>query len=199
MGLKEGTEAFEMFILVMIMVAVVFAIVFVERAQRRLPVRHAKRVVGNKQYGGQSTHLPLKVNTAGVIPPIFASSILMFPATIASMFEAEWLQSVQNALQPGGWQYETVFAAMIIFFAYFYTAVQFNPVDVADNMKKFGGFIPGVRPGRATAEYIDYVLSRITGGALYLALVCVCPVIIQVVSTKFPSTSEERACSSSSA
>ena len=189
MGLKEGTyKPFEMFILVVVMVGVVFAIVFVERAQRRLPVQYAKRIVGNKQYGGQATHLPLKVNTAGVIPPIFASSILMFPATIASMFEAEWLQSVQAALQPGGWQYETIFMAMIIFFAYFYTAVQFNPVDVADNMKKFGGFIPGVRPGRATAEYIDFVLSRITfGGALYLAAVCVCPVIIQkLVSNQVP-------------
>lgn len=189
LGLREGTyKPLEMLVLVLLMVATIAAIVFIERGQRRIPVQYAKRVVGDKQYGGQATHLPLKVNTSGVIPPIFASSILMFPATIASMFEAGWLQKLQTALQPGGWPYETLFVLLIIFFAYFYTAVQFNPVEVADNLKKFGGFIPGVRPGRATAEYIDFVLSRVTfGGAVYLAVVCVLPVLIQqAVSNQVP-------------
>jgi preprotein translocase subunit SecY len=188
-GVREGTyRPLEMIILGAVMIFVIFAIVFVERGQRRIPVQYAKRVVGNKQYGGQATHLPLKVNTSGVIPPIFASSILMFPATIASLFEGEWLQRLQASLLPGGWQYDTLFVLLIIFFAFFYTAVQFNPVDVADNMKKFGGFIPGVRPGRATAEYIDHVLSRITaGGAIYLSAVCILPTLInQVMSNQVP-------------
>jgi preprotein translocase subunit SecY len=120
------------------------------------------------------------VNTSGVIPPIFASSILMFPATAASLIDAEWMQTVQNALLPGTWQYQTIFVGMIVFFAFFYTAMTFNPVDVADNLKKFGGFVPGIRPGKATADYIDHVLTRVTGaGAVYLAVVCAMPVLIQ--------------------
>ncbi len=170
----------EIFILVVVMIAVIAAIVFIERGQRRIPVQYAKRVVGDQQYGGQATHLPLKVNTAGVIPPIFASSILLFPATAASLVNAPWMESVKAFLLPGTWGYNVVFVSLIIFFAFFYTAMTFNPVDVADNLKKFGGFVPGIRPGRATAEYIDHVLTRVTfSGAIYLALVCILPTMIQ--------------------
>lgn len=186
MGIKAGTYSIpEIATLGVVILVVIFAIVFIERGQRRLPVQYAKRVVGNKQYGGQSTHLPLKVNTSGVIPPIFASSLLMFPATLASLFDdAAWAQSLQQALLPGSWQYMSIFVGLILFFAFFYTAMVFNPVDVADNLKKFGGFVPGVRPGRETAEYIDHVLSRVTfAGAIYLALVCVMPTLIQSITS----------------
>jgi preprotein translocase subunit SecY len=180
-GTGEITPFF-MVLVVAFMVAVVGAIVFVERGQRRIPVQYAKRVIGRRMYGGQSTHLPLKVNTAGVIPPIFASSIIMFPATIANFMnvqESPWLQTVVNFLTPGHVVYNLIFVVFIIFFCYFYTAVHFNPVDVADNMKKYGGFIPGIRPGKNTAEYIDRVLTRITfAGALYVSAVCVLPQIL---------------------
>jgi preprotein translocase subunit SecY len=180
---KEAVRLFsasDLAILAVTVFVVIFAIVFMERGQRRIPVQYAKRVVGNKQYGGQATHLPLKVNTSGVIPPIFASSLLMFPATLASFIEADWMKPVQEALQPGTWQYMTLYVLLIIFFAFFYTAMVFNPVDVADNLKKFGGFVPGVRPGRETAEYIDHVLTRITfAGAVYLSAVCILPTLIQ--------------------
>ena len=170
---------FPVIILVVLMVAVVAAIIFVEQGQRRIPVQYAKRVVGRKMYGGQSTHLPLKINMSGVIPPIFASSIMMFPATITSFITIPWVQSVVSALTPGNPVYETLFVGMIFFFCYFYTAVTFNPVDVADNMKKQGGYIPGIRPGKRTADYIDKVLTRITlGGALYVSIVCVLPSIL---------------------
>jgi preprotein translocase subunit SecY len=178
MGTGEITPFF-MALLVALMVAVVGFIVFVERGQRRIPVQYAKRVVGRRMYGGQSTHLPLKVNTSGVIPPIFASSIIMFPATIANFLnvkELPWLQTVVNFLNPGHIVYILIYVMFIIFFCYFYTAVHFNPVDVADNMKKYGGFIPGIRPGKNTAEYIDRVLTRITfSGAIYVSAVCVLP------------------------
>jgi preprotein translocase subunit SecY len=151
-------------------------VIFFERGQRRIPVQYAKRVVGRKMYGGQSTHLPLKVNTSGVIPPIFASSILMFPATLANFIQVPIMQDISNALNPGTWLYNLLYVALIVFFCYFYTAVTFNPVDVADNMKKFGGYIPGIRPGKKTAEYIDRVLTRITfAGAAYISAVCVLP------------------------
>lgn len=164
-------------ILTALMVVVIAAIVFVERGQRRIPVQYAKRMVGRKLYGGQSTHLPLKVNTSGVIPPIFASSLLLFPATLAGWLP--FLMPISSAIQPGSWIYNTLYVTLIVFFAYFYTAVTFNPVDVADNLKKYGGYIPGIRPGKKTADYIDFVLSRITfGGALYLAAICVLPTII---------------------
>jgi preprotein translocase subunit SecY len=169
-----------MFIL-LIVIAVIALIVFFERGQRRIPVRYAKKVVGNRMYGGQNTYLPLKVNTAGVIPPIFASSILMFPQTIANMFPdtaiVTWLN---DNLIPGQTFYNVVYVALNVFFCYFYTAVMFNPVDVADNMKKSGGFIPGIRAGKKTAEYVDKVLSRITfGGATYMSAVCVLPTFLQ--------------------
>lgn len=170
---------FPIIILVVLMVAVVAAIIFVEQGQRRIPVQYAKRVVGRRMYGGQSTHLPLKINMSGVIPPIFASSIMMFPATITSFITIPWVQNIVSALTPGNPIYELLFVGMIFFFCYFYTAVTFNPVDVADNMKKQGGYIPGIRPGKRTADYIDRVLTRITlGGALYVSIVCVLPSIL---------------------
>jgi len=165
--------------LLVLMIAVVAVIIYFERAHRRIPVQYARRIVGRKVYGGQSTHLPLKVNTAGVIPPIFASSILLFPATIASFIKHPITRTISDALTPGRVGYELLFVAFIIFFCYFYTAVTFNPVDVADNMKKYGGFVPGIRPGKKTAEYIDRILTRITlGGAIYVSVICVLPSIL---------------------
>ncbi len=165
--------------LVAFMIVVIGVIIFVERGQRRIPVQYAKRVVGRRMYGGQSSHLPLKINTAGVIPPIFASSLLVFPATIATFVEHPWAQAAASYLVPGSVVHTLLYVGLIIFFCYFYTAVTFNTSDVAENMKKFGGFIPGIRPGQRTAEYIDRVLVRITlGGALYVAAVCVLPSIL---------------------
>jgi preprotein translocase subunit SecY len=165
-------------ILLAAMFLVVGAIVFVERGQRRIPVQYAKRVVGRRVYGGQTTHLPLRVNTAGVIPVIFASSIIAFPQTIASFFQAnnQWMQAVSEQLQWGMPLYNILYVSFIIFFCYFYTAIVFNPDDVAENMRKYGGFIPGIRPGKRTSEYLDHILGRITfGGAIYLALVAILP------------------------
>jgi len=165
--------------LLAVMIAVVGFIIFVERAQRRIPVQYARRVVGRRMFGGQSTHLPLKVNVSGVIPPIFASSLLMFPATLGSFIENEKIKYVFDLVAPGFWLHEVLYVALIIFFCFFYTAVTFNPVDVADNLKKWGGYIPGLRPGKPTADYIDRILTRITlGGALYVAAVCVLPTIL---------------------
>ena len=167
---------FMVVVIVALIVAVVSAIILMERGQRRIPVQYAQRMVGRKVYKGQSTHLPLKINSAGVIPPIFASSILLFPATIAGFTEVGWIQSIAQQLSPGMALYTTVYVLMIIFFAFFYTAIVFNPVDIADNLKKYGGFIPGIRPGKKTSDYLYRVLTRITlGGALYLAAVCVLP------------------------
>jgi preprotein translocase subunit SecY len=172
----------QMAILLVLMVAVVAAIIYVERGHRRITVQYAKRVVGRRQYGGSSTHIPLKVNTGGVIPVIFASSILAFPATLAPMFQAGgWAQSIATQLTFGMPLYNLGYVALIIFFAYFYTAIIFNPDDVAENMRKYGGFIPGIRPGKRTAEYIDTVLARITiVGAVYLALVAILPEFLMV-------------------
>ncbi|MFQ5665140.1 MAG: preprotein translocase subunit SecY [Candidatus Binatia bacterium] len=165
--------------LTVMMVAVVAFIIYMERGQRRVPVQYAKRVVGRRMYGGQSSHLPLKVNTSGVIPPIFASSLLVFPGTIATFVDHPWARAMAAYLMPGGFFYDMVYVGLIIFFCYFYTAVTFNTADVADNMKKFGGYIPGIRPGQRTAEYIDRILVRITlGGALYVSAVCVLPSIL---------------------
>lgn len=170
-------------LLLALAVAVLGFIVFVEQGQRRIPVQYAKRVVGRRQYGGQSTHLPLKINTSGVIPPIFASSIMMFPATAASFITIPWLKTIAESLSPGRLIYEVLYIILIFFFCYFYTAVTFNPSDVAENMQKHGGFIPGIRPGKRTADYIDRVLTRITlGGAVYVAAVCVLP---SLLVTKF--------------
>lgn len=170
---------FKGLIVLVLMVVVVGFIIFMERGQRRIPVQYARRVVGRKVYGGQSTHIPLKINTSGVIPPIFASSLIMFPATIANFVPYPVLQSVANMLSPGHLLHDLLYVGLIIFFCYFYTAIVFNPLDVAENMKKYGGYIPGIRPGKATAEYIDKVLSRITlGGAIYVSAVCILPQIL---------------------
>jgi preprotein translocase subunit SecY len=167
---------FMIFIIVALIIAVVAAIIVMERGQRKIAVQYAQRMVGRKIYKGQSTHLPLKINSAGVIPPIFASSILLFPATIAGFVQAGWLHDFAQQLAPGKWLYTTVYVLMIVGFSYFYTAIVFNPVDIADNLKKYGGFIPGIRPGKKTSDYLFRVLNRITlGGALYLACVCVLP------------------------
>jgi len=175
MGTDELSVLVMLFLLVF-MVAVVGAIVFTEGGQRRIPIQYAKRMVGRKMFGGQSSHLPLKVNTSGVIPPIFASSIIMFPATMAQFIDHPFMQTVSALLTPGTIVYSMIFIGAIFFFCYFYTAVIFNPVDVADNMKKHGGFIPGIRPGQKTSEHIDQILSRLTFyGALYLSFVCILP------------------------
>jgi preprotein translocase subunit SecY len=179
MWTADTISTFMILIIAVMMVVVVAVIIYVERGQRKIPVQYAKRVVGRKMYGGQSTHLPLKVNTAGVIPPIFASSIIMFPATIANFIQIPWMQTVADAVAPGKLIYSLIYVGFIIFFCYFYTAVVFNPVDAAENMKKYGGFIPGIRPGKRTADYIDRVLSRITfGGAIYVSAVCVLPTVL---------------------
>ncbi len=177
---REGQlDILPLLFLAVLMVGVIAAIIFIERGQRRIPVNYAKRQVGRRMYGGQSSHLPLKVNTAGVIPPIFASSLLVFPTTITQFVDHPWARAASDALAPGTWMYNILFVGLIIFFCYFYTAVTFNTSDVAENMKKFGGFIPGIRPGQRTADYIDRVLSRITlGGAIYVAAICVLPTIL---------------------
>ncbi len=167
---------FAMLFLVLFMVAVIAFVVFMERAQRRIPVQYAKRVVGRKVYGGANTYLPLRVNTAGVIPVIFASSILVIPQTLAGMIKTPWAQAIGNQMRVGEPLYYLLQVIGIIFFGYFYTSIVFNPVDTADNMRKYGGFIPGIRPGRKTSDYIDRVLTRITFiGSLYLAAVCILP------------------------
>jgi preprotein translocase subunit SecY len=166
--------------LLLMSVAVIAFIVIMERGQRRITVQYAKRVVGRRMFGGNANYLPLRINSAGVIPPIFASSILMFPNQIAGMTQNEWLQDFSGALRYDGWLYITVYVALNVFFTYFYTAIQFNPTDVADNLKKQNASVPGIRPGKRTAEYIDYVLSRLTFvGAWYISAVCVLPTFLQ--------------------
>jgi preprotein translocase subunit SecY len=185
---QEVIQPLQLLVLVIIVAVGTAVVVFFERGQRRIPVQYSKRVVGRKMYGGQSTHLPLRVNTANVIPPIFASSLLLFPATMAQFFpDSEIMHMIQGALHPSEWSYNIVYGVLIIFFTFFYTSVIFNPVDVADNMKKFGGYIPGIRPGKKTAEYIESVLTRITvGGALYITAVCVLPNIIFAMFGQVP-------------
>jgi preprotein translocase subunit SecY len=166
-------------ILLVFMIAVVAAIVYMERAQRRIPIQYAKRVVGRRVYGGQSTYLPLRLNTGGVIPVIFAASIMSFPQTLGQMFDNRWLQRITEALNYGEPLYNLIYFLSIVFFCYFYTSIIFNPEDTAENMRKYGGFIPGIRPGKRTAEFIDRILTRITlVGALYLALVAILPQIL---------------------
>ncbi len=169
----------KLLIVAALIIGTFYVIIFVERASRRIPVHYAKRVVGRKIYGGQNTHIPVKLNTSGVIPPIFASSLLMFPATIGTFVAAGLIQKISSWLAPGGWVYEILFVGLIFFFSYFYTAVVFKTEDVAENLKKYGGFIPGIRPGENTIRYIDYVLTRLTlGGAVYISLICVLPTIM---------------------
>ncbi|MCG6962304.1 MAG: preprotein translocase subunit SecY [Acidobacteria bacterium] len=178
--IKTGSMSiFTVVILIVFMVIVVAAIVYMERAQRRIPIQYAKRVVGRRVYGGQSTYLPLRLNTGGVIPVIFAASIMSFPQTLGQMIQHPWLKRITQALAWGEPMYNLVYFLSIIFFCYFYTSIIFNPEDTAENMQKFGGFIPGIRPGKRTAEFIDKILTRITlVGAIYLALVAILPEIL---------------------
>src|SRR5277367_1122045 len=177
------STAFILFLIVMVMAVIAF-IVFMERAQRRILVQYPKRQVGNRMFGGDSSHLPLKLNTSGVIPPIFASSLLLLPATVAgfsgqSTDRPAWLTWLSNNLAHGQPLYMSLYVALIAFFAFFYTAIVFNPAETADNLKKYGGFIPGIRPGKNTADYLDYVLTRLTAiGALYLAVICALPELL---------------------
>jgi len=181
LGSTGELSLFMIFFFMILAVAVTFFVIFVERGQRRITVNYAKRQQGKKMYGGHTSHLPLKLNMAGVIPPIFASSIILFPATVAGMFgqgneSLAWLQDVATMLSPGQPIYVMMYAVAIIFFCFFYTALQFNPKDTADNLKKSGAFIPGIRPGDQTARYIDGVMTRLTvAGAIYITLVCLLP------------------------
>lgn len=163
-------------VIIVLVAAVMLAVIYVERAQRRIPIHYAKRQQGRKVYGGQTTHLPLRLNTAGVIPPIFASSLLVFPATIASFSSSPWLQEVSRFFNAGSLIYNILYTVLIVFFCYFYTAIIFDPKDIAENLKKQGGFVPGIRPGDKTKDYIDGVLTRITlWGAIYITLICLLP------------------------
>ncbi|RME83705.1 MAG: preprotein translocase subunit SecY, partial [Zetaproteobacteria bacterium] len=173
-------DPFTVLFLFVLVLGVTYAVVWFERAQRRIPIQYAKRQVGNRIVGGQATFLPLKINTSGVIPPIFASSLILLPATFAQFAQglpgAGILQDIAAALNPNGWLYLTLYAVLIVFFAFFYTAVVFDPKETADMLKKHGGFVPGIRPGQKTAQYIDYVLTRITVlGAIYLVVVSLIP------------------------
>lgn len=166
--------------LLLISIVVIGGVIAIQKGQRRIPVQYAKRVIGRKMYGGQGTHIPLRVNQAGVIPIIFASAILLFPATIAQFFQnLAFMKSMSEALSPGQPLYLIMYAVLIIVFTYFYTAITFNPANMADNMKKYGGFIPGIRPGKNTTVYIDYIMTRITlSGALFLAVIAILPNIL---------------------
>ncbi len=178
---RTGEMSIIALILVIVAVfAIIAGIVFMETSQRRVPIQYPKQIRGRRVYGGQSTHLPLKLNISGVIPPIFASSIIVFPATIAQFFpNVGFMKSAANLFSPSGILYNVIYVVAIVFFTYFYTAVIFNPVDVAENLKKNGGYVPGIRPGKATADYLDRVLSRLTFvGAIYLSVVCVLPMFL---------------------
>jgi len=172
-------STFTMILLLVLMLVVVAFIIFMEQAQRRIPVHYAKRVVGRKMFGGQNSHLPLKINSAGVIPPIFASSLMMFPATLSQIIDIPAVKTFSSYLTPGTFGYNLVYIVFIFFFCFFYTAIQFNPEDLAENLKKGGGYIPGVRPGKKTTEYIDKVITRLTfSGAIYISAVCVLPTVL---------------------
>ena len=180
-GSGSGGSGLTVVFVSLLVIGTVAAICFFERSHRRIPVQYTKRQVGRKMYQGAQSYLPLKINVSGVIPPIFASSILMFPAQIANMSGSAWMQEFAAVVgNPVDWRYNLIFTVLVIFFAFFYTSVVFNPVDVADNLKKSGGFIPGIRPGKNTAQYIERVLSRITfAGAIYLSVVCMIPALLQ--------------------
>jgi len=169
-----------LFLLIALVVAVILFIVWMEKAEYRIDIQYAKRMVGNQVGTVQNTHLPLRLNMAGVIPPIFASTLLAFPAALADWVDASWMNAITDSLVPGNWRYIAIFCALCIFFSFFYTAVMFNPTDVAENLKKNGGSVPGIRPGTQTAEFIDRILTRLTfAGALYIAFVCIIPMFIQ--------------------
>ncbi len=176
---KAQLEPFTLILMVVMLVVVIAAVIILTQGQRKIPIQYAKRVIGRKVYGGQSTFIPLRVNQGGVIPIIFAQSIILFPATIAGFIPNKTFQDIAMSLTKGEWVYNISYSVLIIFFAYFYAAITFNPIDVADNMKKHGGFIPGIRPGAQTAEHLDFIMTRITlPGSLFLALIAVFPSII---------------------
>jgi preprotein translocase subunit SecY len=176
---KAQLDPLTLILMTVMLVGVIVAVILVTQGQRKIPIQYAKRVVGRKVYGGQSTFIPLRVNQGGVIPIIFAQSIILFPATIAGFIPNQTFQKIAMSLTKGEWVYNISYAILIIFFSYFYAAISFNPIDVADNMKKYGGFVPGVRPGKQTAEYLDFIMTRITlPGSLFLALIAVFPSII---------------------
>jgi len=176
---KSQLNIFTLVIMLVMLVGVVVAVVLITQGQRKIPIQYAKRVVGRRVYGGQSTYIPLRVNQPGVIPIIFAQSIILFPATIASLVPNDAMQNMAQLLMRGNLVYNIIYSLLIIFFAYFYTAITFNPADVAENMKKYGGFVPGIRPGKATADYLDFVMTRITlPGAIFLAIIAILPSIV---------------------
>lgn len=185
--IKSGEMSFVLALAILaLMIAVVAVIIFLEVGQRRIPVQYSQRVSGRKVMGGQSSHLPLKINFAGVIPPIFASSLLMFPTTLAQFVNKPWMNAIRDSINPNGVLYNILYVGLIVFFCFFYTSIVFNANDVAENLKKYGGFIPGIRAGNSTAEYIENVLSRITvAGAVYISTVCVLPGIL-VAQAKVP-------------
>lgn len=176
---RSQIDPLKLILMAIMLVGVVVAVVLITQGQRKIPIQYTKRVIGRKVYGGHSTFIPLRVNQAGVIPIIFAQSIILFPATIAGLVPSQAIQSVANALMRGQLLYNLIYGTLIIFFCYFYTAITFNPVDVANNMKKYGGFVPGIRPGRQTADHLDFIMTRITlPGAIFLAIIAVLPTII---------------------
>lgn len=185
-GAASQLQPLTLLIMVAFLVSVIIAITLITQAQRKIPVQYARRIVGRKVYGGQSSYIPLKVDTSGVIAIIFAQSIILFPATLASFIPNQAFQNMAGFMTRGGWLYYTIYAFLIVFFCYFYTAIVFNPIDVADNMKKHGGFIPGVRPGTQTADYLDFVMTRITlAGAIFICIIAIMPDAI-MASFKVP-------------
>ena len=176
---RSQIDPFTLILMAAMLIGVVVAVVAITQGQRKIPIQYAKRVVGRKIYGGQSTYIPLRVNQAGVIPIIFAQSLILFPATIAGLIPSQAIQNIAGVLTRQTFVYNIVYSLLIIFFCYFYTAITFNPLDISNNMKRFGGFVPGIRPGRQTAEYLDFIMTRITlPGAVFLAIIAVLPSII---------------------
>ncbi|RZA23174.1 MAG: preprotein translocase subunit SecY, partial [Proteobacteria bacterium] len=177
---KGEMEIFQIAILVAIVLLITAGVVFMEQAARQIPIQYAKRQVGNRVYGGQTSHLPIRINTAGVIPPIFASSLLQIPITVGQFSKTGWVSNfITGVLIPGGWLYNLVYLSLIIFFSFFYTSIQFKPDDIAENLKKHGGFVPGIRPGARTSEFLGRVINRLTlTGAIYLSAICLIPSII---------------------
>lgn len=175
----QQIQPFTLGLMGVMFIGVIVAVILITQGQRKIPVQYAKRIIGRKIYGGQSTYIPLRVNQAGVIPIIFAQSLILFPATIASIIPNNFLQNLASGLANRGVVYNIIYSLLIIFFCYFYTAITFNPIDVAENMKRYGGFIPGIRPGKGTAEFLDHVMTRITlPGALFLAIIAIIPTVI---------------------
>lgn len=176
---KRQIEPITLILMAVMFAGVIAGVILITQGQRKIPIQYAKRIVGRKIYGGQSTYIPLRVNQGGVIPIIFAQSIILFPATIASVVTNPMVQKIAGAISERGWGYNIVYSLFIVFFAYFYAAITFNPIDVAENMKRYGGFVPGIRPGKATAEFLDYVMTRITlPGAIFLAIIAIIPALI---------------------